>query len=128
MLRSVWSVWFDTNQGAFVIVLRIFYCDRCMVATLDLLAHPHSSIPHVQMGLITNNLFSNSSGRQIFRIPPERPLEPSSRPYNGYRVSFPGVKRPGGGVDHKPQYSAEIRGRVELYLYCSIWAFTAFIG
>ena len=70
MLRSVWSVWFDTNQGAFVIVLRIFDCDRCMVATLDLLAHPHSSILYVQMGLIavlyTSNLFSN--GRLSFSL------------------------------------------------------------
>jgi len=34
-----------------------------MVATLDLLTHPHSSIPYVQMGLIivlyNNNLFYN---------------------------------------------------------------------
>jgi hypothetical protein len=36
MLRSVWSVWFDTNQGAFAMVLRIFDCDLCMVATLDI--------------------------------------------------------------------------------------------
>jgi len=34
-------------------VLRIFYCDLCMNAILDMLAHPHSSIPYVQMGLIT---------------------------------------------------------------------------
>ena len=50
---SEWSVWFVTNQGAFAIVLRIFDCDLCMITTLDLLAHPHSSIPYVQMGLIT---------------------------------------------------------------------------
>jgi hypothetical protein len=30
MLRSVWSVWFDTKQGAFAMVLRIFDCDLCM--------------------------------------------------------------------------------------------------
>ena len=40
-----------------------FFCDRCVVATLDLLAHPYSSIPYVQMGLVTvlytSNLFSN---------------------------------------------------------------------
>jgi len=45
------------------VVLRIFDCDLCMIATLDLLAHPHISIPYVQMGLITalktSNLFSN---------------------------------------------------------------------
>jgi hypothetical protein len=31
--------------------------------------------------------------------------------------SFPGVKRPGRGVDHPPAYSAEVKERVELYLY-----------
>jgi hypothetical protein len=30
---------------------------------------------------------------------------------------FPGVKRPGRGVDHPPPSSAEIKERVELYLY-----------
>jgi hypothetical protein len=33
--------------------------------------------------------------------------------------SFPGVKRPGRGVDHPPSSSAEVKGRVELYLYCT---------
>jgi hypothetical protein len=28
-----------TYQGAFVMVLRIFDCDLCMIVTLDLLAH-----------------------------------------------------------------------------------------
>jgi hypothetical protein len=36
---------------------------------------------------------------------------------NGYRVSFPGVKRPGRGVDHPPLSSARVKERVELYLY-----------
>jgi hypothetical protein len=31
--------------------------------------------------------------------------------------SFLGVKRPGRGVDHPPPSSAEIKERVELYLY-----------
>jgi hypothetical protein len=31
--------------------------------------------------------------------------------------AFPGVKRPGHGADHLPQSSAEVKGRVELYLY-----------
>ena len=31
--------------------------------------------------------------------------------------SFPGVKWPGRGVDHPPPYSAEVKERVELYLY-----------
>jgi hypothetical protein len=31
--------------------------------------------------------------------------------------SFPGVKRPGRGVDHPPPSSAEVKERIELYLY-----------
>jgi hypothetical protein len=31
--------------------------------------------------------------------------------------SFPGVKRPGRGVDHPPSSSASVKERVELYLY-----------
>ena len=31
--------------------------------------------------------------------------------------SFPGVKRPGSGVEHPPPSTAEVEGRVELYLY-----------
>jgi hypothetical protein len=31
--------------------------------------------------------------------------------------SFPGVQRPGRGVDHPPTSSAEVKVRVELYLY-----------
>jgi len=31
--------------------------------------------------------------------------------------SFPGVKRPGCGVDHPPTSSADVKERVELYLY-----------
>jgi len=32
-------------------------------------------------------------------------------------VSFPGVKRPGRGVDHQPPSSAEVKERIELYFY-----------
>jgi len=33
--------------------------------------------------------------------------------------SFPGVNLPGRGVDHPPQSSAKVKGRVEPYLYSS---------
>ena len=38
---------------------------------------------------------------------------------------FPGVKRPGHGVDHPPPSSAEVKKRVELYLYSPFWVFVA---
>jgi len=48
------------------------------------------------------------------------PLEtdPRSHPasYTMGTGSFPGVKRPGRGVDHPPPSSAEVKGRVELHL------------
>ena len=37
--------------------------------------------------------------------------------YTTGTVSFPGVKRPGRGVDHPPPYSAVVKERVELDLY-----------
>ena len=33
--------------------------------------------------------------------------------------SFPGVRRPGRGVEHLPLFNAEVKKRVELYLYFS---------
>ena len=55
-------------------------------------------------------------GGEIFRIRPDWPWGPPSLLYNSYRV-FPGVNRPGRGVDHPPPFSAEVTERIELYLY-----------
>ena len=44
-------------------------------------------------------------GDEIFRTRPDRPWDPPSLLYNGYR-SPPGVKRPGRGVDHLPPHPA----------------------
>jgi hypothetical protein len=41
--------------------------------------------------------------------------------------SFPGVNRPGRGVEHPPPYTAEVKERVALYLY-SPSAFVALEG
>jgi hypothetical protein len=60
---------------------------------------------------------SNPERGEIFRTRPARPWGPPSLLYNGYQVSFPGVKRPGRGVDHPPPSRAEVKERVELYLY-----------
>jgi len=37
---------------------------------------------------------------------------------------FPGVKRPGRGVDNSPLSSAEVKERVDLYLY--LWAYVTY--
>jgi len=45
--------------------------------------------------------------------------DPGAHPFS-YTMgtgSFPGVKRQGRGVDHPPSSSAEVKERIELYLY-----------
>jgi hypothetical protein len=64
---------------------------------------------------------SNLGGGQIFRTPPNRPWGPPSFLYNGYRVSFPGggrgVKWPWRGANDPLTSSAEVKERVELYIF-----------
>ena len=62
-------------------------------------------------------------GGEIFRIRPYRPWGPPSLLYSGYRVSFPGLMRPGRGVNHPPQSSAEVKEKN--YTSLSLWAFMA---
>jgi len=57
------------------------------------------------------------AGGEIFRTRPDRPWDPSILLYNGSRLSFPGVKRPGRGVVHPPPFSAEVKERLQLYFY-----------
>jgi hypothetical protein len=54
---------------------------------------------------------------EIFRTRPDWPCFPTCLLYNGYRFSFPDVKFPRRGVNHPPKSSAEVKERIELYLY-----------
>jgi len=65
---------------------------------------------------------------ETFRTRPDRSWGPHSLLYNFYRLSFPGVKRPGRGVYHPPTSSAEVKERVELYMYSPLWASWPVIG
>ena len=53
---------------------------------------------------------------EIFRNCPDQPWGPPILLYIGTE-SLPGVKRPGHGIDHPPPSNAEVKERVELYLY-----------
>jgi hypothetical protein len=44
--------------------------------------------------------WGEGGGDKIFRTRPDRSWGSHSLLYNGYRVYFPGVKRPGRGVEH----------------------------
>jgi hypothetical protein len=53
----------------------------------------------------------------MFHTRPDRPWGPTNLLYYGYRVSFPGVKRPGRGINHPPPSSVEVKERQDLYFY-----------
>ena len=36
--------------------------------------------------------------------------------------SFPAINRLGRGVDHPPPFSAEVKEKLDLYLYSPLWA------
>jgi hypothetical protein len=52
---------------------------------------------------------SNPGGGEIFRTSPDRPWGLTSLQYNGYWISFLGVKRPSLGVNHPPPSSAQVK-------------------
>ena len=52
---------------------------------------------------------SNPGWSNIFRTLPDQPWGPPSLLYNGYRVSFPDVKRPERGVDHPPHLTPRLK-------------------
>ena len=54
---------------------------------------------------------------EIFHTCPDRPWDPPVFLYSGCGVSFPGVTRPGCGVNLPFPLSAEVKERVALYLY-----------
>jgi hypothetical protein len=114
MARQGW--WWAQHAAGDVAVSIL--CDQCW--------HKHNtySVRSIQHCLWTATRYELDCpgiefrwGGEIFRIHPDRPWGPPSLLYNRYRVSLPGVKRPGRGVNHPPPPSAEVKERVDLYLY-----------
>ena len=68
-------------------------------------------------GLDGPEIGSRWGGGEILRTRPDRPWGSPSLLYNWFRVSFPRVKRSGHDAEHPRPFSAEIKERVELYLY-----------
>jgi len=60
---------------------------------------------------------SNVGGGETFRTCADRLWGPPSFLYNWYRLSFPGVKRSGRGVNHPSPSSAKMNERLQLHLY-----------
>ena len=60
---------------------------------------------------------SNTSGSEIFHTCSDQLWGPPSLPYNGYWVSFPGVRQLRRDSDHPPPSGAKVKERVDIYLY-----------
>jgi len=70
---------------------------------------------------LMNNTISmvrrSNPGGEMFRIRPDRQWGPPSLLYKRYRVSLSEVKRMWHGLNHPPPSNAEVKERIELYLY-----------
>ena len=60
---------------------------------------------------------ANPGGDEFFRYRPERSWGPPNPLQNGYRVSIPGVKGSGRGLNHPSSSTAKVKERVALYLH-----------
>jgi hypothetical protein len=67
---------------------------------------------------VSDSLLDGRSGDRM-QVEDEifRAWGPHSLLYNGYRVSFPGVKVPGRGVNHSSLSRSEVKERIEPYSY-----------
>ena len=69
---------------------------------------------------------SNASGGEIFHTHLDQPWGPTQPPIQWVPGLSRGVKRPGRRVDHLLPSSAEVKERVELYIYIfPLWVFVA---
>jgi len=63
-----------------------------------------------------------------FSVPVQTDPEVRPASYTMGTGSLPGVKQSGLGIDHPPPFSAEVKERVELYLYCPSGPAWPFLG
>ena len=79
-----------------------------------------------QYGL--DNLWLASRWDRIFLTHTDQPWSPPIVLYEGYRISLLAVEWLGCGINYIPLSSANLKGRVELYLYSSSWLLWPLIG
>jgi hypothetical protein len=108
-----WNCGFKSRRG--------HGCLCCVLYVMTKRQNSRKSRNRKKYGWSTNRVQQNNKknpgGGKIFCTRPGHPWGPSSLLHNGYRVSFPEVRRPGRGANHLLPSSTEVTETVELYLY-----------
>jgi len=112
-IRNEWTDWFYSNDSQF----NIYPLHRNYLAWIS------QSVKLFATDWTVRG--SNQDGGDIFCAHPDQPWGPHSFLYNEQR-SFPGVKRQGRCLDHQSLCSAEVKERVQLYLYSPHLVFMPF--
>jgi len=131
-LRVTWpragpSVCFGRRNHVSLRVHVIWFIALCLHTYIHTYIHIHiytytyTYITHTYIHTYIERPRAGRSGDRIsvgarFSAPVQTDPGAHSAPYTMGNVSFTEVKRPGRGVDHPPS-SAEVKERVELYLY-----------
>jgi hypothetical protein len=103
----------------FVDFWKIFWPLNCCIDVTNFVVLGRKGLPNCIYHESELNVVQgfDPGGDGIFCTHPDWPWGPPSLLYNGYWVPFLGVKQLGCGVGRPPTPSAEIKERVELYLY-----------
>jgi hypothetical protein len=97
---------------------RDFSCSNAlfrMYLELDIIVN--HSVPFTSDGIATRYGLKGSGIESRWGARFSAPVHTGPGAHNGYRLSFQGVKRPGRDIYHPLPSGAEVKERVELYLY-----------
>ena len=95
---------------------------KCFICPLSFCYFQHTRVGQYSAVGITihyrpDSMGTTSHGGKIFHAHPDWSWGPPSLLYDGYRISFLGVKQLEHAVNHPLPLSTKVQERVKLYLY-----------
>jgi hypothetical protein len=113
------------NLIVFFLSRKDFFCKTVMIKLIVLQTFVKIAILanmyfHCQVPTkyrVQENTKKNTLWGRVFPHPSRPSVGPTQTLYSGYRGSFLWIKRPGRGANYPPPSSADVKERVDLYLY-----------